>query len=85
MAVVAPFTVLVVEVVEVVEVVPFTVVVVPLKKAVEEGLEPQGRRRIDADLGSPADQIGPIPHPHNRKVIVSFMNPLVLYFQEFVC
>ena len=73
-----------------VQLVPLTVVVavavvVPLKKVEEEGLEPQGRQRIDADLGSPADQIGPIAHPHNRKVVVTFMNPLVLYFQEIVC
>ena len=59
--------------------------VVLLKKAAEEGIEPQGRQRISADLGSPADQIGPIAHPHNSKVVVGFVNPLVLYFQEFVC
>jgi hypothetical protein len=64
--------------------VPFTVMV-PLKKVEEEDLEPRERQRIGADLGSLADQIGPIAHPHNSKIVVGFVNPLVLYFQEFVC
>ena len=55
-------------------------VVVPLKKVAGEDLEPRERQRIDADLGSLADQIGPIAHPHNSKVIVGFVNPFVLYF-----
>ena len=67
-------------------VVPFTVVVAAVvDKVAEEDLEPRGRRRIGAELGALADQIGPIAHSHNRKVVVCFMNPLVLYFQEFVC
>lgn len=61
------------------------VVVVPLKKVAGEDLEPRERQRIDAELDGRADQIGPIAHPHNSKVVVGFVNPLVLYFQQFVC
>ena len=74
-------------VVVVVVVVPLAgrvVVAVPLKKVAGEDLESRERQRIDAELDRRADQIGPIAHPHNTKIVVGFVNPLVLYFQKFI-